>query len=340
MKSIIIRIPAGQQYYLRLAWLPEGLFISLPGRVIVFQVSPRMVGAFFLGGFALVAAMVFFALRTAPEPNSNLEMKVGTQSFEGDAVGFVMHMDDLFKEVSSVKINNHREDFLVSKQMLITRYLIEAKVSRLDQLPDQKLLELNQKISDAFIDKVLNRIELAPHVYTYFVEPEPLKKLETSLMEQVKYNVPASIKLAQSALETAYGRRVVNNNYFGIKDKSQKVRPIETTEYYTEEEYQLNRQKVVKHEKILRGGQWLYKCRIRDSFCAYQTPWESFRGHSVFLSESSRYSPLFTKGKDYKAWADKIGSSRYGGVGYATSPIYGELLKKIIERYHLDLLDH
>jgi len=91
---------------------------------------------------------------------------------------------------------------------------------------------------------------------------------------------------------------------------------------------------------VKKGGKTLYKCKVKDSFVEYESPWASFRGHSLFLSTNSRYSPLFTKGKDYRAWADKIGSTKYGGVGYATSPIYGELLRKIIGRYHLDLLDY
>lgn len=242
--------------------------------------------------------------------------------------------------LSKTETEDKRKDFLKIKHTLISEALIENQVSRLDQLSDKKMIILNQKLSEAFITIVLNQTKVEAHVMAYFTGTKDLKKFETALMEQAKYHVPASIKLAQSALETAYGQRIVNNNYFGIKDKRGKTKAITTTEYYTAAEYKANKSKVVSSKVIQKDGKTLYKCLIKDSFADYVSPWESFRAHSIFLNESKRYSPLFTKGKNYEDWADKIGSTKYGGVGYATSPIYGELLKKIIKRYNLDLLDY
>ncbi|WP_086047903.1 glucosaminidase domain-containing protein [Hugenholtzia roseola] len=232
------------------------------------------------------------------------------------------------------------EDFVVKKQRLIAAVLIKAKASRLDQLSDKEIVQLNHQIAKLFIEEALPLAKPEPHVKQFFTDTSDLNKIVTALTEQTKYHVPASIKLAQAALETAYGKRVVENNYFGIKDRKQKTTPITTTEYYTEAEYQMNKSKVVSKEVLQKAGKVLYKCKIKDSFSAYQTPWESFRAHSLFLSTQPRYAPLFTKGKRYDEWANLIGSTKYGGVGYATSPHYGEMLKKIIKRYHLDLLDH
>ncbi len=242
--------------------------------------------------------------------------------------------------VSQTETEDKRKNFLKVKHTLISEALIENQVSRLDQLSDKKMIVLNQQLSEAFINTVLNHTKVESHVMAYFTGTKDLKKFETALMEQTKYHVPASIKLAQSALETAYGQRIVNNNYFGIKDKRGKTKAITTTEYYTAAEFKANKSKVVSSKIIQKDGKTLYKCLIKDSFADYTSPWESFRAHSIFLNESKRYSPLFTKGKNYADWADKIGSTKYGGVGYATSPIYGELLKKIIKRYNLDLLDY
>lgn len=242
--------------------------------------------------------------------------------------------------ISKTETEDKRKDFLKIKHTLISEALIENQVSRLGQLSDEKMMLLNQKLSKAFITIVFNQTKVEAHVMAYFTGTKDLKKFETALMEQTKYHVPASIKLAQSALETAYGQRIVNNNYFGIKDKRGKTKAITTTEYYTKAEYKANKSKIVSSKIIKKGGKTLYKCLIKDSFADYTSPWESFRAHSIFLNESKRYSPLFTKGKNYEDWADKIGSTKYGGVGYATSPIYGELLKKIIKRYNLDLLDY
>ncbi len=275
------------------------------------------------------------------ENNSNQNNEVNGDEIEyNDVVDYGYKHLSKSSSISKTETEDKRKKFLKIKHTFISEALIENQVSRLDQLNDQKMIILNQKLSKAFITIVLNQTKVETHVMAYFTGTKDLKKFETALMEQAKYHVPASIKLAQSALETAYGQRIVNNNYFGIKDKRGKTKAITTTEYYTKAEYKANKSKIVSSKLIQKNGKTLYKCLIKDSFADYVSPWESFRAHSIFLNKSKRYSPLFTKGKNYEDWADKIGSTKYGGVGYATSPIYGELLKKIIKRYNLDLLDY
>ena len=233
-----------------------------------------------------------------------------------------------------------RKRFLIEKQKLIFKYTTKAGVSRTDQLSARDLLDMNQKISELFVGLVFSKLNPAPHVNRFFTDTTDLDKLETALMEQAKFHVPASITLAQAALETSYGRRVIHNNYFGIKDKSSSTSRSTTTEYYTAKEAKRNAHKIISKKLIKSNGKTYYKCLVKDHFMAYRSPWASFRAHSVFLASNSRYYKLFTGGKNYEAWADKIGSSKHGGVGYATSPLYGNLLKSIISRYHLDLLDH
>lgn len=245
-----------------------------------------------------------------------------------------------YKEQKLNNVGSSLDRFQIERQLIVTDYLIEEKVTRVDQLESEKLIELNGKIADLFKVYVLDQMQAPPHVYSFFTSTVPLKKIETALMEQAKFHVPASITLAQAALETGYGKRVIGNNYFGVKDKSRKTIPITTTEYYTKEEYKRNKGIIVSSQKVRRNGKVLYKCTVKDSFAEYKSPWESFRAHSLFLNKQKRYAPLFTQGRDYASWADMIGSTKYGGVGYATSPLYGELLKKIIKRYHLDLLDY
>lgn len=263
-----------------------------------------------------------------------------SQNYKQDVLGYFI---DYFKEYDQNQKSiqkNYREAFQIKKQLIITQHLIKNKASRIDQLENGKLLQMNYQIAALFKELVLDKQRMEPHVHEYFTDTADLNKVATALMEQAKYHVPASIKLAQSALETAYGRRVVNNNYFGIKDKTRQSSYMETTEYYTAKEAALNKHKILSKKKVRKDGRILYKCKVRDSFMDYNTPWQSFRSHSVYLSSNKRYAPLFTNGKDYQAWADRIGSTKYGGVGYATSPIYGNLLKKIIGRYNLDLLDY
>ncbi len=256
--------------------------------------------------------------------------------YGSDALGYVMAL----LEVESGANAALEEQFVVAKQMLLAQALVKARVSRLDQLKDQELLALHRRIAHLFREKILYASGAPAHAIAFFADTSALHVIETALMEQVKFHVPASVKLAQAALETAYGKRVIGNNYFGIKSKNRSGQTFTTTEYYTAEELAHNRDKILDYKPVTINNRSLYRCRIQDRFYAYPTAWASFRAHSEFLHAHTRYAPLFRKGKNFEAWADAIGSSQYGGVGYATSPLYGELLKKIIRRYHLDLLDH
>ncbi len=300
----------------------------------------------FIVNHRLLYILIFLLLLTftyqifAPTSSTNQTViQLNGKNYGNDAIGYFI---DYFEEVNNTTLNtSFQDDFLIKKQMLISKYIIKNRVARLGELSDSDLLLLNREISNLYLQIILPNVAKEKHVLKYFSDTTDLHKIETALMEQVKYNLPASIKLAQSALETAYGRKVIHNNYFGIKDKSKtSEKTIRTTEYYTLSELKHNQHKILSQEKVLKNGVTLYKCLIEDKFFEYASPWESFRAHSLFLKNQKRYASLFVEGKNYEAWADKIGSTKYGGVGYATSPIYGELLKKIIKRYKLNLLDY
>lgn len=308
----------------------------------LFIINDRML-LFVIGVMAMTILFQVMQPSVGSQVNNYYNLTPGQnispEQFEEDALGYSIAYFSKYEDEAELS-DKLEEKFLVRKQLLVTRYLLEQKASRLDQLSNRQLLELNHQISNLFKEIVMANIPLEKHVESFFTDTTRLRILETALMEQVKYHVPASIKLAQAALETAYGRRVIENNYFGIKDKKKRSGTITTTEYYTPREKAYNQDKIISSKKMNLNGRILYKCKVRDHFTAYQTPWQSFRAHSEFLHQNRRYAPLFAKGKNYEAWADAIGSTKYGGVGYATSPIYGELLKKIIRRYKLHLLDY
>ncbi|MFN3951107.1 MAG: glucosaminidase domain-containing protein [Thermaurantimonas sp.] len=131
-----------------------------------------------------------------------------------------------------------------------------------------------------------------------------------AIEEMKTYKIPASIKLAQALLESADGTSTLAtkaNNHFGIKCH----RDWEGQTIY--------------HDDDQRN----------ECFRKYKSVEESYRDHSLFLSERQRYQKLFTlPPDDYKAWA-------YGlkEAGYATNPRYPELLLKIIEEYQLYIID-
>jgi hypothetical protein len=125
-----------------------------------------------------------------------------------------------------------------------------------------------------------------------------------------KYGIPASITLAQGLLESDAGRSTLAvkcNNHFGIKCHS---------DWTGRKMY---------HDDDAR----------QECFRCYSDADDSYRDHSLFLVNGSRYQSLFKLSvTDYKGWARGLKAA-----GYATSPTYADKLIEIIERYGLDRYD-
>ena len=130
-------------------------------------------------------------------------------------------------------------------------------------------------------------------------------------VEEMKlYNIPASITLSQGILESSNGESMLAtkaNNHFGIKCHSS---------------WQGDR---VFHDDDEKG----------ECFRKYNNVEDSYRDHSLFLANSSRYSFLFDIPiQNYKSWAKGLKKA-----GYATNPKYSKLLINIIKKYNLDQYD-
>jgi LysM repeat protein len=130
---------------------------------------------------------------------------------------------------------------------------------------------------------------------------------EIAMQEMQRTGVPAAIKLAQGIHETQAGTSDLvkkSNNHFGIKCK---------------DTWTGGR---VFHDDDARG----------ECFRSYVKPEQSYKDHSDFLKNSSRYSFLFQLDPtDYKAWATGLKKA-----GYATNYRYAQILIKIIDDYNLE----
>lgn len=128
--------------------------------------------------------------------------------------------------------------------------------------------------------------------------------------EMLQYGIPASITLAQGILESGAGRGELTskaNNHFGIKC----------------------------HTGWEGGRVYHDDDESQECFRKYKDPKYSYRDHSLFLTQRSRYQDLFTlKKDDYKGWAKGLRKA-----GYATDPKYPDKLISIIERYNLTAYD-
>jgi flagellum-specific peptidoglycan hydrolase FlgJ len=162
------------------------------------------------------------------------------------------------------------------------------------KLPSVKQIQHIRKLEKG--NKSLNK-----HTLQYIRKYAPL-----AVLEMHKYDIPASITLAQGILESGNGRSQLaskSNNHFGIKChvgwKGQKV-------YHDDDE---------------KG----------ECFRKYKFVETSYKDHSEFLSGRRRYANLFKLRKsDYKGWAKGLKKA-----GYATDKKYPKKIIKIIETYNL-----
>jgi len=126
-----------------------------------------------------------------------------------------------------------------------------------------------------------------------------------AMQEMKLYGIPASITLAQGILESANGQGNLtkrSNNHFGIKCNGWKGAKV----YHDDD-------------------------KAQECFRKYTHAEYSYRDHSLFLFNRSRYRFLFDyRLTDYKAWAKGLKKA-----GYATDPKYPNKLIGLIERYEL-----
>ena len=141
----------------------------------------------------------------------------------------------------------------------------------------------------------------------------PPEVVEAAVASQVKWNVPASITLAQWVVESAWGAAMPpdSNNPFGIKA----VGDQPAVESATRE--------VIAGESIT----------IRAKFRKFASLSEAFDLHGRLLATAPVYRPAMKNKDDPEAFADAL-----TGV-YATDPAYGTTLKYVIRTYNFTLHD-
>ena len=119
-----------------------------------------------------------------------------------------------------------------------------------------------------------------------------------------KLDIDPKIIIAQSALETGWGKSVKGNSYFGIKAHGSE----KTVEFDT-------------HEEDAAG----LMRKQKDSFRAYDNLDASVAGYADFIANNLRYKPML----EAKTTDDQI--SALGESGYATDSKYGDKIRSIVK---------
>ena len=133
---------------------------------------------------------------------------------------------------------------------------------------------------------------------------------DLAISEMKRSGIPASITLAQGIVESNYGRStlaVEANNHFGIKCHNDWNGPT------------------IRYDDDARN----------ECFRKYRQVEESFRDHTDFIVNGSRYAGLFKlEQTDYVGWARGLKNA-----GYATNPDYANMLIRKIEELGLHQYD-
>ena len=133
---------------------------------------------------------------------------------------------------------------------------------------------------------------------------------DIAIEQMQRYKIPASITLAQGLFESGAGKSELTlrgNNHFGIKCNGWTGRKT----YHDDD-------------------------RSNECFRAYDSAYDSYEDHSIFLASNTRYRSLFNLSiTDYKGWAKGLKAA-----GYATNPQYAHKLIEIIQLYKLYQYDN
>lgn len=132
---------------------------------------------------------------------------------------------------------------------------------------------------------------------------------------QAKWKIPASISLAQWAIESAWGKHMPpgSNNPFGMKVRAGRNDP------YVE----------VPTREVLHGKSVMVKAKFRK----FATMGEAFDAHGELLATAPVYAKAFAKLPDREKFI-----AAFAPI-YATDPNYATLLRSIISHGNLTQYD-
>jgi flagellum-specific peptidoglycan hydrolase FlgJ len=138
---------------------------------------------------------------------------------------------------------------------------------------------------------------------------------DAAIESQIESGVPASITIAQAAIESGRGKSGLTreaHNYFGIKGEGPAGHVI------------------MKTREVI-GGQ---SVMVDAKFCKYHNAAESFVEHGRFFLQNRRYRGAMLVADDAKQFAVEIQRA-----GYATDPEYAKKLIRMIDHYDLTRFD-
>ena len=144
--------------------------------------------------------------------------------------------------------------------------------------------------------------------------------------------VPASVTIAQAALESGWGEHAPGHNYFGIKGRGMAARALrKMIEAGT---YRQGITPIPPGLQVFLTREWQDGrfVRMYDVFAAYADPREAFDAHAELFVRVPCYKVAF-QAPDGPSFAKAIAPA------YATDPGYADKLVALIAKYRLQQYD-
>lgn len=146
--------------------------------------------------------------------------------------------------------------------------------------------------------------------------------------------IDAVAQLAQCAVETGWGDKIVNNNMFGIKWSKGNTcdrKLVKTHETLNSPNYKTF--PVIHSVTKLPNGKYSYF--VEDWFRAYASPTDSFADHCNFFIQNPRYAKALSVKADGVKFLHEVTAA-----GYATGEGYENLLVSVYKSIQKVIVDN
>jgi flagellar protein FlgJ len=162
-----------------------------------------------------------------------------------------------------------------------------------------------------------------------------LKYYPFALQIQKDYGINAIAILAQCAVETGWGKTVVGNMMFGVKDSdgiNGNEQLLTTFEYLSHPNAKFP--VIISIKQIAKNR---YKYIVKEYFRKYKTPEDSFRDHALLIKNKSRYIKAWENRGSYKMFLTEVAKAGYStSSGYAATCIQvGNMIQNLVNFHKL-----
>ena len=163
-----------------------------------------------------------------------------------------------------------------------------------------------------------------------------LKYYPFALQIQKDYGINAIAILAQCAVETGWGKTVVGNMMFGVKDSdgiNGNEQLLTTFEYLSHPNAKFP--VIISIKQIAKNR---YHYVVKDYFRKYATPADSFRDHALLIKNKSRYITAWNNRASYITFLTEVAKAGYStSSGYAATCIQvGNMIQNLVNFHKLD----